>query len=91
LGEGDPVLERSRLFARDPENELQPPPPPPHPRPDDAPIGTEQPIPEIVDYRKIAIDIPVVEKMELLLTAMSISDEPTDRALAVSIIEDDLG
>ena len=34
----------------------------------DAPIGTEKPIPEIVDYRKIAIGIPVVEKMELLLS-----------------------
>ena len=34
----------------------------------DAPIGTEKPIPEIVDYRKIAIDMPVVEKMELLLS-----------------------
>ena len=33
----------------------------------DAPIGAEKPIPEIVDYRKIAIGIPVVEKMELLL------------------------
>src|SRR5713101_2953531 len=32
----------------------------------DAPIGTEKPIPEIVDYRKIAIGMPVVEKMELL-------------------------
>jgi hypothetical protein len=28
----------------------------------DAPIGTEKPIPEIVDYRKIAIGMPVVEK-----------------------------
>ena len=35
LGEGDPVLERSRLFARDPDDELQSPPPPPHPRPHD--------------------------------------------------------
>ena len=34
----------------------------------DAPIGTEKPIPEIVDYRKIAVGIPVVEKMELLLS-----------------------
>src|SRR6202022_4135182 len=34
----------------------------------DAPIGIEQPIPEIVDYREIAISIPVVEKMELLLS-----------------------
>ena len=34
----------------------------------DAPIGTEKPIPEIVDYRKIAIGMPVVEKMELLLS-----------------------
>src|SRR4051794_22702310 len=34
----------------------------------DAPIGAEKPIPEIVDYRKIAIGIPVVEKMELLLS-----------------------
>ena len=34
----------------------------------DAPIGTEKPIPEIVDYRKIAIGVPVVEKMELLLS-----------------------
>ena len=34
----------------------------------DSPIGTEKPIPEIVDYRKIAIGIPVVEKMELLLS-----------------------
>ena len=34
----------------------------------DAPIGTEKPIPEIVDYRKIAIAIPVVKKMELLLS-----------------------
>ena len=34
----------------------------------DAPIGTEEAIPEIVDYRKIAIGIPVVEKMELLLS-----------------------
>ena len=34
----------------------------------DAPIGTEQPIPEIVDYREIAISIPVVDKMELLLS-----------------------
>ena len=34
----------------------------------DAPIGTEKPIPEIVDYRKIAIGIPVVQKMELLLS-----------------------
>jgi len=34
----------------------------------DAPIGTEQPIPEIVDYREIAISIPVVEKMELLFS-----------------------
>jgi hypothetical protein len=35
----------------------------------DAPIGAEKPIPEIVDYRKIAIGIPVVEKMELLAFA----------------------
>src|SRR5215469_16435641 len=35
----------------------------------DAPIGTEKPIPEIVNYRKIAIGMPVVEKMELLLSA----------------------
>jgi hypothetical protein len=35
----------------------------------DAPIGTEQPIPEIVDYGEIAISIPVVEKMELLLSS----------------------
>jgi hypothetical protein len=35
----------------------------------DAPIGTEKPIPEIVDYRKIAISISVVEKMELLLSS----------------------
>jgi hypothetical protein len=34
----------------------------------DAPIGTEQPIPEIVDYRKIAIGMPVMEEMELLLS-----------------------
>ena len=34
----------------------------------DAPIGAEKPIPEIVDYRKIAIGMPVVEKMELLLS-----------------------
>ena len=34
----------------------------------DAPIGAEKPIPEIVDYCKIAINIPVVEKMELLLS-----------------------
>ena len=34
----------------------------------DAPIGTEKPIPEIVDYRKIAIGMPVVKKMELLLS-----------------------
>ena len=34
----------------------------------DAPIGTEKPIPEIVDYRKIAIGITVVEKMELFLS-----------------------
>ena len=34
----------------------------------DAPIGTEKPIPEIVDYRKIAISMPVVQKMELLLS-----------------------
>jgi hypothetical protein len=34
----------------------------------DAPIGTEKPIPEIVDYRKIGIGIPVVEKMKLLLS-----------------------
>ena len=34
----------------------------------DAPIGAEQPIPEIVDYREIAISIPLVEKMELLLS-----------------------
>ena len=34
----------------------------------DAPIGAEKSIPEIVDYRKIAIGIPVVEKMELLLS-----------------------
>jgi hypothetical protein len=34
----------------------------------DAPIGTEKPIPEIVDYRKIAIGMPVVEEMELLLS-----------------------
>ena len=34
----------------------------------DAPIGAQKPIPEIVDYRKIAIGIPVVEKMELLLS-----------------------
>ena len=33
-----------------------------------APIGTEKPIPKIVDYRKIAIDMPMVEKMELLLS-----------------------
>ena len=33
-----------------------------------APIGAEKPIPEIVDYRKIAIGIPVVQKMELLLS-----------------------
>jgi len=31
----------------------------------DAPIGVEKPIPEIVDYRKVATGIPVVEKMEL--------------------------
>jgi hypothetical protein len=34
----------------------------------DAPIGTEKPIPEIVDYRKVAIGMPVVEKMEFLLS-----------------------
>jgi len=34
----------------------------------DASIGTEKPIPEIVDYRKIAIGMPMVEKMELLLS-----------------------
>jgi hypothetical protein len=34
----------------------------------DAPIGAEKPIPEIIDYRKIAIGITVVEKMELLLS-----------------------
>ena len=34
----------------------------------DAPIGTEKPIPEIVDYRKIAIGMPVVEEMKLLLS-----------------------
>ena len=34
----------------------------------DAAIGTEKPIPEIVDYRKIAVGIPVVEKMQLLLS-----------------------
>ena len=34
----------------------------------DASIGTEKPIPEIVDYRKIAISMPVMEKMELLLS-----------------------
>jgi len=34
----------------------------------DASIGTEKPIPEIVDYRKIAISMLVVEKMELLLS-----------------------
>jgi hypothetical protein len=34
----------------------------------DAPVGTEKPIPEIVDHRKIAIGVPVVEKMELLLS-----------------------
>ena len=32
----------------------------------DAPIGTEKPIPEIVDYRKIAIGMPVMEEMENL-------------------------
>jgi len=31
--------------------------------------GTEKPIPEIVDYRKIAIGVPVVEKMELIAFA----------------------
>jgi len=35
----------------------------------DAPIGTEKPIPEIVDYRKIAISMSMVEKMELLLSS----------------------
>jgi hypothetical protein len=34
----------------------------------DALIGTEKPIPEIGDYRKIAIGMPVVEEMELLLS-----------------------
>jgi hypothetical protein len=34
----------------------------------DAPIGTEKPIPEIVNYHKIAIGMPMVEKMELLLS-----------------------
>jgi hypothetical protein len=34
----------------------------------DAPISTEKPIPEIVDHRKIAIGMPVVEEMELLLS-----------------------
>jgi hypothetical protein len=34
----------------------------------DSPIGAEKPIPEIVDYRKIAIGMTVVEKMELLLS-----------------------
>jgi hypothetical protein len=42
----------------------------------DAPIGTEQPIPEIVDYRKIAIGIPVVEKMELLSPEPGKSSQP---------------
>jgi hypothetical protein len=32
------------------------------------PIATEKPIPEIVDYRKIAIGVLVVKKMELLLS-----------------------
>jgi len=31
-------------------------------------IGAEKPISEIVDYREIAIGMPVVEKMELLLS-----------------------
>jgi hypothetical protein len=34
----------------------------------DALIGSEKPIPEIVDYRKIAIGMPVVEEMEMLLS-----------------------
>src|SRR6516164_7334154 len=34
----------------------------------DAPIGAEKPIQEIVDYRKIAIGMPVVEEMKLLLS-----------------------
>jgi hypothetical protein len=33
-----------------------------------APIGTKKPIPEIVDHRKIAIGMPVMEEMELLLS-----------------------
>ena len=52
----------------------------------DAAIGTEKPIPEIVDYRKIAISIPVVEKMELLLSPEpGKSSQPGSRHVVVFI------
>jgi hypothetical protein len=31
-------------------------------------VRITKPIPEIIDYRKIAIGVPVVQKMELLLS-----------------------
>src|SRR5215470_12519585 len=52
----------------------------------DAPIGAEKPIPEIVDYRKIAIGMPVVEKMELLLSPEPRkSPQPRSRHVVVFI------
>jgi hypothetical protein len=52
----------------------------------DAPIGTEKPIPEIVDYRKIAIGVPVMEKMELLLSPEpGKSSQPWPRHVVVFI------
>jgi len=52
----------------------------------DAPVWTEKPIPEIVDYRKIAIGIPVVEKMELLLSPEpGKSSQPWSRHVVVFI------
>ena len=57
----------------------------------DAPIGTEKPIPEIVDYRKIAIGMPVVEKMELLLSpepGKSLGIEPRKQNLRDAALDD---
>ena len=52
----------------------------------DAPIGTEKPIPEIVDHRKIAIGMPVVEEMELLLSPEpGKSSQPRSRHVVVFI------
>jgi hypothetical protein len=51
-----------------------------------APISTEKPIPEIVYDRKIAISMPVVEKMELLLLPEpGKSPQPRSRHVVVFI------